>query len=319
MKVHALLVVALAAVFMQPHLVVGAEIAGDITIFHAGSLAVPFQEIAEAFMETHPRIRIYREAAGSRVSARKISDLGRRCDVMASADYVVIDTLLIPDHASWNIKFAANEMVIAYTDASRYAAEITPDNWHAILLRSDVAYGRSDPNADPCGYRAVLTTILAEAFYDVPGFSERILAKDRRFMRPKETDLLALLETGTIDYVFIYRSVALQHGLRYITLPDEINMKREDLAEHYARASVEISGAAPGETITHIGEPMVYGVTIPHNAPNPDAALAFVAFLLHPEQGRAILERNGQPGVAPAASATYDYIPDMLKQYAMRP
>ena len=30
-----------------------------------------------------------------------------------------------------------------------------------------------------------------------------------------------LLETHTIDYIFLYRSVAQQHDLKYLLLPDE--------------------------------------------------------------------------------------------------
>ncbi len=296
-----------------------ADVSGDIIIFHAGSLSVPLRAVAEAFEEEHEGTRVLREASGSRISARKISDLGRPCDVMVSADYVVIDSLLIPEHASWNIKFAGNEMVIAYRDASRYSESIGNDNWHELLLRDDVAFGRSDPNADPCGYRTVLTTKLAEAYYDIPGFADALLRKDQRFMRPKETDLLALLETQTIDYIFIYRSVAMQHGLRYLILPDAINLKCDEQADLYATASVDISGAAPGTTITQIGEPMIYGVTVPHNAPNPDGALAFVSFLLQQDKGIAIMEANGQPGLVPSVSSTYHQIPEPLKDFTLRP
>ncbi len=295
------------------------ELSGDLIIFHAGSLAVPFREIAEAFMAEHPKVRVRREAAGSRESARKISDLGRRCDVMASADYLVIDTLLLPEHATWNIKFAANQMSIAYTARSRCARELTADNWLDIVMRDDVAFGRSDPNTDPCGYRTLLTAKLAEKYYLRPGFAEIFAQKDRRFIRPKETDLLALLEIGAIDYVFIYRSVAEQHGLDWLALPEEIHLGDANRADWYATVSVEISGAAPGTVMTQPGEPMVYGVTIPANAPSPDAALAFVQFLLEKDKGLAVMEKNGQPGVVPSPSTTYDQVPEALKRFVTAP
>ena len=38
-----------------------------------------------------------------------------------------------------------------------------------ILLSDDVIYSRSDPDADPCGYRSVLTMMLAEKYYKKPG------------------------------------------------------------------------------------------------------------------------------------------------------
>lgn len=295
------------------------ELSGDLTLFHAGSLSVPIKEIAAAFQRIHPGVRILAEAAGSRDCARKISDLGRPCDVMASADYAVIDTMLIPGFADWGIKFAGNEMIIAYTDESKGAGEISPDNWFDLLLREDISFGRSDPNADPCGYRTVLAAKLAEKHYRIPGFVERVLRKDTRFIRPKETDLLALLETHTIDYMFIYRSVAEQHGLKWLPLPDEVNLKKADLADWYKSVSVEITGGKPGEKATQVGEAMVYGVTIPKNAPNPEAALAFVTFLLEEDGGLAIMRKNGQPGMAPSTSSTYDQLPESLKRFATKP
>jgi len=294
------------------------DISGELVIFHAGSLAVPFKEIASAFEKDNPGIKVLREAAGSRACARKISDLGRPCDVMASADYTVIDTLLIPEHADWNIRFATNEMTVVYHKASKGSGGINSGNWHEVLMREDVRFGRSDPNADPCGYRAVLTMQLAEKHYGTAGLARKMLQKDVGYIRPKETDLLALLEANEIDYIFLYRSVAEQHGLDRVLLPDEVNLKKPGLAATYKVASVDISGKKPGETVTKRGAPMVYGVTIPRNAPNPDAALAFVKFLLASAKGMAVMEKKGQLSAVPSFTDTYDKIPEQLRRYAKR-
>lgn len=293
------------------------EASGELIIFHAGSLAVPFKQICEEFNSHYPGIKIFREAAGSRICARKIVDLHRPCDVIACADYTVIDTLLIPRYAEWNIKFASNEMVIAFTEDSRSPGDIDKDNWYDILPGKDAAFGRSDPNADPCGYRAVFMIKLAEKFYSRPGLAAKMLAKDRRYIRPKEVDLLALLEAGELDYIFIYRSVAEQHKLKYITLPDEINLKNVKFADFYKNASVRITGKKPGTFITKTGEPIVYGVTIPKNAPNRELALVFLTFLLEPDKGGAILEKNGQTLLVPSPTNTFDKIPDSLKGFAL--
>lgn len=289
---------------------------GDLIIFHAGSLSVPFKKIATEFTKIHPDVKVLREAAGSRSCARKISDLNRRADIMASADYTVIDKLLIPEYASWNIRFASNEMAIVFHHNSRGADDIGRDNWHQVLLRKNVAFGRSNPNADPCGYRAVLTMKLAEKYYGMDGLADQMLVKDNEYIRPKETDLLALLESNTIDYIFLYRSVAEQHKLDFILLPDEVNLKKPSLTDYYKTASVKISGKKPGTFITKTGAPMVYGVTIPKNAPNPEVAFAFVEFLLTEDKGMAIMKAEGQPSVIPAYSDTYDQIPDGLKRFA---
>jgi molybdate/tungstate transport system substrate-binding protein len=288
----------------------------QLIIFHAGSLAVPFKEISEEFKAKHPEVKIILEAAGSRICARKIVDLKRPCDVMASADYTVIDNLLIPEHADWNIKFASNEMAIVYGENSKRANNINRENWFDILLQKDVAFGRSDPNSDPCGYRALLLTILAEKFYNRPGLVAAITAKNQQYIRPKEVDLLALLETGVIDYIFIYRSVAVQHNLKYLVLPDEINLKKADLSDFYKTASVSLTGKQPGTFITKAGESIIYGVTIPKNAPNRKLAMTFLAFLLETDSGGAILEKNGQTLVVPSTTETYDKLPKSLKIFA---
>lgn len=291
---------------------------GDLIIFHAGSLSVPMKEITDAFKKENPKVNILMEAAGSVECARKITDLKKPCDIMASADYKVIDKLLIPDFADWNIKFASNEMAIVYTDKSKRSNEINKDNWYNILLNKDVQIGRADPNADPCGYRAVLVTKLAEEYYKQKGLSGRILGKNKENMRPKETDLIAVLESGNVDYIFLYRSVAEQHKLKYITLPDEINLKNPTFSELYNSVSVEINGKKPGEKITQKGEPMIYGITIPKNAPNNAVALAFVKFLLTKEKGMAIMEKLGQPSVVPSPTNSFDKIPDELKAFAAK-
>ena len=265
------------------------EVSGQLIIFHAGSLAVPFKQICDEFKKLHPKVEIVREAAGSRLCARKITDLHRPCDVIASADYTVIDALLIPEYSDWNIKFATNEIVIAFCRSSHKAGEISRDNWHDILLEKDVAFGRSDPDADPCGYRTVLTIMLAERFCDRPGLTDKMLVKDRKYIRPKEVDLLALLEVDELDYIFIYRSIAEQHELEYLILPEEINLKKTEFSDLYKSASIRLTGKKPGTFITKTGAPIVYGVTIPRDAPNRRLALAFLAFLLDADKGGAIL------------------------------
>jgi len=294
------------------------DINGDLIIFHAGSLSVPLKQITKEFNVEYPDVNVMLEAAGSRKCARKITDIHKKCDIMASADYKVIDNLLIPEYADWNIKFASNEMAIVFNEKSRHHEEINKDNWYNILLKKDVAFGRSNPNADPCGYRAVLVSKLAETYYKQAGLAKKLLAKDENYIRPKETDLLALLESNTIDYIFLYRSVAEQHGLKYILLPEEVNLKNPALADFYSTATVDISGKKPGETISKKGEAMVYGITVIKDAPNKRAAKAFIEFFLNKEKGMKIMEANGQPSVIPSPSKSYDMIPDYLKEYAKK-
>ena len=267
------------------------QISGDLIIFHAGSLSMPFKAIADTFMKIHPGVNVLAEASGSIDAARKITELNRPCDIMASADYSVIDNLLVPEFADDNIKFAANEMAIVFNDKSRYASQIDSTNWAEILMKEDVAFGRADPNSDPCGYRTLFTLKLAGVN------SEKFTEKDQKFIRPKEVDLLALLDVNAVDYIFLYKSVAVQHNLRYAQLPESVNLSNPELNDIYSKVSVQVRGAKPGETMTMSGEAMVYGVTVLRNAPNKKAAEAFIEFLLSEEGGRKILREMGQSPV----------------------
>lgn len=292
-----------------------AEPHGKLIVFNAGSLAIPFKAMKERFTSVYPDVRIQLEAAGSRTCARKITDLKRPCDVMASADYTVIENLLMPDYADWNISFATNEMAIMYGPGSKFSKEINGDNWYKILLREGVEYGHSDPNCDPCGYRTMLVWQLSEKHYQVPGLYQKLInGCPLKNVRPKETDLIAMLEVGQIDYLFIYRSVCEQHKMPLVMLPIEINLKSVRYEAFYREAKIKVSGKKPGEFIVKTGKPMVYGITIPKSAPNRDVAARFVAFAVGPE-GQEIMRRNGQPPISPPeATGKVDQLPPLLRK-----
>lgn len=282
----------------------------QLIIFHAGSLTEPLAHIAEAFQKKNQGVEMLRESSGSVQAARKITDLEKPADVMASADYAIIPEMLIPKHADFYVKFATNEMVIMYRPDSRFADEITARNWPEILLRSTVEYGHSDPNADPCGYRSQLVWQLAEKYYGESGLYEALRKKvSPKNIRPKETDLLALLDAGELDYIFIYRSVAEQHKSKYIVLPDEVNLKSPALAKYYGQAQLEVAGKSPDEKMIRRGEPMIYGVTVLRNAPHYKLALEFARFLLGAE-GQAIMIKDLHPIVPPQGEGI---IPPELK------
>ncbi len=290
-----------------------AELAGKLIIFHAGSLTVPIADLTEAFSAQYPDVTFETEASGSNAAARKISELGREADLMMSADYTVIDKLLIPDFADWNIQFARNTMVIAYTDQSQYADEINADNWYDILTRDGVIYGHSEPDADPCGYRTLLVWQLAEKHYGVEGLYDKLDVNcPPENIRPKSVELIALLESGDMDYAFEYRSVAVQHNMNFVELPDELNLSKVEYADFYAQASTDIAGADPGTTMTMVGKPIVYGVTVVKDAPSPDLALEFVKFLIGPD-GQAIMEKQGQPPIVPAVAVDKSVVPAELQ------
>lgn len=266
---------------------------GPLVVFNAGSLAVPFRELLREFgraagVETH------QESAGSLELARRLTELGRVPDVLAVADRQVLTSLVIPEQARWFATFAGNAMVLLYSDRSAGAGEIGPTNWWNVLLRPGIRTGRADPALDPNGYRTLMVTQLAERHYRQPGLAGRLAAAmPDRYLRPKEADLVALVQAGELDYAWSYRSIAITAGLRAVTLPPEVDLSDPVHAADYARAAVRVPGPRMGtDSVTIIGEPIEYALTIPGRAPHPALAAAFVRFL-YSSPGQAILARHG--------------------------
>jgi molybdate/tungstate transport system substrate-binding protein len=290
----------------------------EIIIFHAGSLSVPMKLVAREYEKQHPEIKLLLESAGSLVCARKITELKKPCDIIASADYFVIQELLIPEYASWSIRFATNEIVIAGSEKSKYINELNQENWAEILQRKDVIYARSDPDSDPCGYRTVLTFMLAEKFYKKSGLTEKMVSKNREFIRPKEVDLVALVESNAIDYMFQYKSVAIQHGMKYVELPAEINLGDPSRNDIYKSVSLDVAGSKPGTKMRVTGEYINYSISILDKAPQKDAAIDFLEFLISPA-GMRIFRDNGQEPIIPLITEQPDILPVKLRKHLKDP
>ncbi len=114
---------------------------------------------------------------------------------------------------------------------------------------------------------------------------------------------------GEIDYFYIYRSVAVQHGFKFVELPSQIDLGSIDYKDTYNKVNIELSN---GKVID--GKPIVYGITIPNNAIENDLAVEFVKLVIS-EEGQQIFIDNGQPPIVPAVSNDINVVPDELKEY----
>ncbi|MDI6786196.1 MAG: tungstate ABC transporter substrate-binding protein WtpA [bacterium] len=294
------------------------SIKNKLVVFHAGSLSVPFKMIEENFEKSYVNIDILRESSGSRLAARKVSELNRQADIVAVSDYDVILDILMPKYTDWYLCFACNQMVIMYDKHSKYAQIINSSNWPKILLKKGVDYGYSDPNLDPCGYRSLFVWQLAEKYYQIPGLYEKLSQNcPSKNIRPKETDLIALVEAGELDYIFNYRSVATQHNFPFIELPDAINLSTSKFKDYYKKASMKVSGKKPGTYSKVRGTPIFYALTIPKNAKNKKAAYKFIEYLLS-EEGRGILVNCGQPPIVPATINKLKHLPSELNSLLIK-
>ena len=276
-----------------------------VIVFHAGSLTVPFAKMEKIFEAKYPNIDLLREPGGSTKMARMISELHKPADIMASSDFKVINKTLIPEYAVWNIRFATNQLVLCYTNKSRFAKEVNADNWHKILKRKGVVWGHSDPNLDPCGYRSLMVLQLAEKFYKQPGLYDRLIAnRPKENIRPKSVELVSLLKTGNMDYAWEYLSVAVQHGLKYIKLDDRINLGNYKYDLFYKQARVKVTGKKPGTWMFRSGKSCTYGITMIKDCSNPEGAVLFLEYLLDSNGGLKVLKDMGQPPFVPCSVST---------------
>jgi molybdate/tungstate transport system substrate-binding protein len=261
-----------------------------LTIFHADSLTGYVAALAKIYEARHPGAQVRSESSGSMDAIRKITDLHLPCDILITADWRLLE---VPRAGidPWAALFAGNSMGILYTAESKFAAEINPDNWRQILERPGVRYGHSNPERDPAGYWTLIVWQLAQRFYADPDLAARLAAGcPRANIRPHNIDLIALLQSGELDYYFGYASDARLGRLKFLELPPQINLGDIDRVSDYARASVEVGSAPHRKTIT--GAPVAYAATFTINPPNGAGAIEFMRLMLG-DAGRAAAARAG--------------------------
>ncbi|HPX77418.1 MAG TPA: tungstate ABC transporter substrate-binding protein WtpA [Methanobacterium sp.] len=316
---------------------------GTLTIMAASSLSNSMNATAAEFEKRHPNVKVQIQYGGSGDLISQITQLNKKPDIMASADYGLIDKSLMPDFTTWNLKYAKNEMVIAYTDQSTNASQINADNWYQILAQDDVKFGIADPNSAPAGYRAVMMMQLANKHYNNDTIFETLIESntaitseangtgfvinspnnlaptDKVTSRPNVRDTLTLLESGSVDYVFVYKSDAQQAGgnIKYLELPDELKLSDTQFEPDYKTIQLiqfsDLEGSNKTKTITLT--PIVYGITILTDAAENDLAIEFMELLLSNE-GNTISQDNFIDPLVPAVPTTDSAgIPNQLNQY----
>ena len=314
---------------------------GTITIYAAASLAKQMNATAAEFKKQHPNVDVQIQYGGSSDLISQITQLNKSVDIMASADYGLIDKNMIPNSTSFNLEFARNELVIAYTNNSKNSSQINSTNWYEILNQSDVKIGLADPNSAPAGYRGVMMIQMANSYYNNSNIFNDIIASNSAITsqangssyvisspnnlnptskivsRPAVSDLMPVLQSNSVDYVLVYKSDAEQHkssGVKYMTLPPQLalsNTTYESTYKNYKLTQFSDTNKSKSVTLT----PIVYGITVLNNAPHRDLAIQFVQLLLSPA-GNKITQDSYQDPIVPAiATNGSTNIPQPLQQY----
>jgi molybdate/tungstate transport system substrate-binding protein len=232
----------------------------EIAVLAAGSLQSALANGLEPAVDVPVEI----EAHGSATVARMIDEGQRDPDIVSVADVALFDEPLSPP---WHSVFTSNSVVIAYnpeTDGGERLAEAGAERWYEPMVDGDVNVGRTDPDQDPLGYRALFVLELASRYYDgASNLRERILRQDQIY---PETSLISQFETGSIDAAIAYRNMAVERDYEYIELPDRIDLSNPQYAEEwYSTTSYtlpsgrEIQGGlvSYGSTIRHMSDAAV--------------------------------------------------------------
>jgi len=325
-----------------------------LVVFAAGSLIIPFDHIEKAFEEKYPNIDLQAEYHGSIQVIRHATELHKPIDVIATADAALIPMLMyatnVPEtdqpYADWFIRFASNHLALAYNPESKYADEINAENWTEIISRPDVKIGIADPRFDASGYRALMAFALAEIANGNYGLFAPMFDKQFTFpvtifrgddlttitvpeiletksdshivIRGASIQLIALLESGDLDYAFEYESVIAQHNLKLVSLPAEVNLGEQANEELYKQVQVNLDFQRFVSIKPQFrGERIGYGITIPASAEHPDEAAQFIAFLLS-DEGRSLMEADHHPMFETFIADGYENLPENLQAVATK-
>jgi ABC-type molybdate transport system substrate-binding protein len=306
-----------------------------LIIYRAGSLTPAFTPLVAAFT-CQTGIQVKDVALGSVDAARQITAGGRACDLYAPADDSDIDLFMKPaGYATYTIVFAHGKMVLAYSARSTASKKLPsvaepgrepPDSvaraiadWYRILTTPGVAIGTGHPFLDPGAYRAEMIFQLAEAYYHVPNLYNDLL---------EHVVIAGPVPSGSalgdrFDFQLIYehsaRAMASANpDVRYVDLPDEINMSDGAKAAYYAQhARVVLPGLGTPEsarTVAVRGTRVAWGITVMKTAPNRANAIKFLQLLLS-RTGTAMLTAHGPTPVSPALVSRADFrnLPESLR------
>jgi molybdate/tungstate transport system substrate-binding protein len=192
--------------------------------------------------------------------------------------------------SNWAIGFASDQMVIAYSNAvlsssgadaivkefQGAAISNSTSDWNtafASLTSGDVSVGISDPKADPAGLRGWLVLEAAGFYYgggDPTAYAVRLIQTKTNVTGSAAANMVAPLQAGQFQFLFVYRSVAIAQHLGYLSLDHIVNLGSPQMAASYAMFTYALS-TGPAK-----GAPITLCMTIPANAPDASEAMQFV-------------------------------------------
>ncbi|MDE2343366.1 MAG: extracellular solute-binding protein [Betaproteobacteria bacterium] len=276
-----------------------ASAAGAVTVAYAGSMGKLMDQGLNPSFAASTGVGVHGIPTGAVALAHLIAGGALKADVFVPVSAGPAKIVEAAGLASGKaVPVASTSMVLAYSPTSKFAAQFAAAqgaDWTRIFQDPGFRLGRTDPTIDPQGQYVLFALQLAEAYYNLPGFAQKVAGP---MLNPAqvfaEPSLLARLEAGQIDATLGYKSAVVSQKLPFIELPDAVNLSNPALKPAYAKASLEVKGK-----VIH-PSPLVFYAMALKGAANPKAAAAYISFLAGPD-GQAIFKRFGYgPGKGPS-------------------
>ncbi len=247
----------------------------SLTVFYAPCFSPVLDDVRNE-CESTLGVKLLGETGGSQVCCRKVTELGRDCDLLMVADSGLFKKIA-SSHATWRIDFAHDSVVLGVGLRAKRTDEAEKD-WVPVLLDENIRLGRVDENLGPIGYRTLLVWALQEKLGHA-GLAARLKERTDKVV-DHVAQLATELKAGNLDYGFLYRTTCLKNDIRFIALDDRINLGSPGMDYSGAEVSFVNTQSGRKETVTVKGSHITYGLTIPANAPDREKAIEMVKFLL---------------------------------------
>ena len=266
------------------------------------------------------------KSAGSSALGQQIAE-GNPVSVFISVSKTAIEnSTLKSEYSGWGIAFAADQMGIAYSNLTttntaaktvidsfnKAASTNTTSAWfdfYSNLTSGAVKVGVSNPNEDPAGYRAWIVLQAAGQAYanNASYFVDRMLSNGGNVTGASAADLVAPLQSGNIQFLFIYKSDVVASGLNLLQLPSEVNLGSQSYNSFYEQFSYNTTGGLEK------GGAIVLWITVPKDSTNYNESVRFVAYVV--QNYKTLLSPYGLVYITPAKiyNDTDGVIPTLLE------
>jgi molybdate/tungstate transport system substrate-binding protein len=196
--------------------------------------------------------------------------------------------------SNWAIGLASDQMVLAYSNSTSQsslggtiiakgnaaAKSNTTSDWNTFftsLTSGNFKIGISDPVADPAGLRGWLVLEAAGLLYSngsQEAYVTPLLQAKANVTGAHAAALVAPLQSGQLQFLFLYKSAAVADHLDFLSLDRRVNLGDPTLGSFYSKVSYKDSAGVTA------GAPIILCITVPLSSANSSEALQFVQYVV---------------------------------------